>query len=64
MLHDAPRRITAKKLLRFTGQQQECKEISTILTRHDRAVARLEACNLKYDVATGRIVPAKLKGTA
>lgn len=50
-----PRRITRKKLLRYTGQQADCKQIQSALDNHDRAVAALKKQGLDWNPDIGRL---------
>lgn len=55
MPRDNPRRITRRKLLRFTGQQADCAKIHAALERHERVVAKLEKAGWKYDPDKGTL---------
>lgn len=55
MPRDNPHRITKRKLLRFTGQQSQCKEILSKLQRHEHMVAKLERAGWKYDPVKGTL---------
>lgn len=55
MPRDNPRRITKRKLLRFTAQQSECKDILAKLERHDRMVAKLKRAGWNYDPDKGTL---------
>ena len=41
MPRDNPRRITARKLLRLTGRQPDCRAMMDKLWRHEVALAKL-----------------------
>lgn len=55
MPRDNPRRITARKLLRFTGQQADCRMALNELARHETMVQALRRRGVDYDEISGLI---------
>lgn len=55
MPRTSPRRITKHKLLKFTGQQSDSKQILSKLDRHERMVRKLEQGGWHYDPVNGTL---------
>jgi len=55
MPRNSPHRVTRKKLLKFTCQQSECKEIVRLLKRHEQILKRLDKAGYDWDPETGKI---------
>lgn len=59
MPRNSPHLITVDKLLKFTGQQMDSRQILAKLSRHERAVRKLRKAGLQWDSETGSIRPIK-----